>query len=315
MQPSNPSRIKIYETIASDNLMRIVSLVPSATDILVELGAVDELAAVTYACGVVSKPVVVKPCISTENLSPEEVDRIVSSASANGEQLYLVDYGLIESLKPDLILAQGLCEVCGVTGDIVTEKLRSLAPIFTLNPHTVKEILDDILLVGKLVKREREAVELVAAISAKLEYVREYAAGLPLVRTAVLEWLHPPFCSGHWVPELVELAGGRDIGVAGKPSRRIRAEELLAHGPEKLVAAPCGYSLEKAALEVERFCGQNWVQQLPAYRCGEVYAVEADRYFSRHGPQIGDAALILGEILHPEVFREKAPQKTFRKMM
>ncbi len=295
--------------------MRIVSLVPSATDILVELGAVDELAAVTYACGVASKPVVVKPRINTENLSPEEVDHVVSTAAANGEQLYVVDYGLIASLKPDLILAQGLCEVCGITGDTVTEKLRNVAPICTLNPHTVKEILDDMLHVGKLVKREKEAAELVSAISANLEYVREYAAGLPCVRTAVLEWLYPPFCSGHWVPELVELAGGNDLGVAGKPSRRIRVEEVSAHGPEKLVAAPCGYSLEKAAAEVERFCGMSWVQQLPAYRLGEIYAAEADRYFSRHGPQIGDTALILAEILHPEVFRGKAPPKTFKKML
>lgn len=293
--------------------MKVVSLVPSATDILIELGAEDELAAVTYACKV-PKPVVVKPVINTEGLSPEEIDRLISEYYRKSQRLYWVDVEKIKEIKPDVIFGQGLCEVCAVTADELTQLLKGVAPVVDLHPKSVEEILQDILLVGRQVGRLKEAEDLVEKITTKIERVLEHTSGLEKKRTIFLEWLFPPYCSGHWVPQLVEMAGGIDYGEKARPSRRITHEEIVNFHPSKVVAGPCGYSLEKSIKELERFVAQKWVSSLQAFVEGEVYAVEADKYFSRHGPNVGDAVLILAEIIHPEVFKSAAPPESFKKM-
>ncbi|MEM0442539.1 MAG: ABC transporter substrate-binding protein [Candidatus Caldarchaeum sp.] len=294
--------------------MRVVSLVPSATDILVALGAGDEVAAVTYACSLSSKPVVVKPLVRTDGLSPEQVDRTVSEANASGRPLYSLDLEKIESLNPDLIIAQGVCDVCAASMKKFGESLRKVAPVVELNPSCVDEILQDILLIGRMLKREAEALEVVENISEKISNVKEDVEGLERVRVAFLEWLFPPFSAGHWVPELVEIAGGLDIGVKGLHSRRLNPDEIMAHRPERLVAGPCGYSLDRSYGELVKLVEQPWAAGLKAVGDKNLYAVDADKYFSRHGPSIGDAVLILAEIIHPEIFRGTAPENSFKKI-
>ncbi|MCS6784784.1 MAG: ABC transporter substrate-binding protein [Candidatus Caldarchaeum sp.] len=294
--------------------MRVVSLVPSATDVLVELGAVDELVGVTYACKIPSKPVVVKPLLNTEGLAPEEIDRAISNASRTGQQLYQIDIDSIRSLNPDVIFAQSLCDVCAVNADEVNRILRGFATVVTLHPKTVDEILNDIFTIGKYVGRNQEAKDLVERNMKKIQFVKEFSVGLEKIKTVFFEWLYPPFCSGHWVPELVEIAGGVDLGVKGEHSRRVRPEEVEAFGPAKVIAGPCGYGLDKSLDELVDFMSEPWVMRLPAYRLREFYAVDADTYFSRHGPSIGDAALILAEIIHPETFRNLAPEKSYKKV-
>lgn len=289
-------------------------MVPSATDIMVALGAGDEIAAATYACGLSSKPVVVMPLVRTEGLSPEQVDKTVSMANASGLPLYALDLDRIESLKPDLIIAQGVCDVCAATTRRFGESLRRVAPVVELNPRSVDEILQDILLIGRLLKREAEALEVVESITEKIDRVKEAVGGLARVRVAFLEWLFPPFSAGHWVPELVELAGGLDLGVKGVHSRRLKPDEILAHNPEKLVAGPCGVHLDSSYEELLRFVEQPWTAALKAVEDKNLYAVDADKYFSRHGPSIGEAVLILAEIIHPELFRGVAPTNSFKKI-
>ncbi|MEM4334175.1 MAG: ABC transporter substrate-binding protein [Candidatus Caldarchaeum sp.] len=294
--------------------MKVVSLVPSATDIMVALGAGDEIAAVTYACGLSSKPVVVTPLVRTDGLPPEEVDNIVSEAKASGLPLYNLDLEKIESLSPDLIIAQGVCNVCAADTSRFGDSLRRVATVVELNPRCVDEILQDILLIGRLLKREAEALEVVESISEKINQVKRAVGGLARVRVAFLEWLFPPFSAGHWVPELVELAGGLDLGVKGVHSRRLKPDEILAHNPERLVAGPCGYLLDSSYEELLRFMEQSWAAALKAVGDKNLYAVDADKYFSRHGPSIGEAVLILAEIIHPELFRGMAPVNSFKKI-
>ncbi|MCS7110099.1 MAG: ABC transporter substrate-binding protein [Candidatus Caldarchaeum sp.] len=294
--------------------MRVVSLVPSATDVLVELGAVDEIVGVTYACSLKDRPVVVEPTLMTEGLSSEEIDRVISSARRTGRPLYRIDVERIRGLKPDLIFAQSLCDVCAATAGEVNSLLRGIAPVIELHPKNVDEILNDILVIGKYVGRYDEARAIVEKNLEKVQRIREHTVGLEKIRTAFLEWLFPPYCSGHWVPELVEIAGGVDFGVKGEHSRRVKPEEIEAFQPAKIVAGPCGYGLEKTYKEMILFKSQSWVKRLEASEKGELYAVDADKYFSRHGPQIGDAALILAEIIHPQIFRQVAPEKSYKKI-
>ncbi|MEM4573536.1 MAG: ABC transporter substrate-binding protein [Candidatus Caldarchaeum sp.] len=295
--------------------MRVVSLVPSVTDILVELGAVDEIVAVSYACSLKSKPVVVKPVINTEDLPPDEIDRRVSEASRRGESLYSLDVERIKSLRPDVVFAQDVCDVCAITSSRVSISLHGIAPVIGVHPKSVDEVLEDILVIGKFVGRLNEARELLGKIKEKIDFVRTRAEGLPKIKSAFLEWLFPLFCSGHWVPELVEIAGGVDIGVKGSHSRRITFDELALFQPSKIIAGPCGYGLDKVMKELTIFVKQPILKTLEAYVRNEIYAVDADTYFSRHGPRIGDAALIIGEIIHPETFRGYAPPDSFKKMV
>ena len=297
--------------------MRVVSLVPSATETLVALGAVDELVGVTYACrlppNIQPKPVVVKPAIDTSGMSDAEIDEAVSKAKAEGNPLYIIDFDTIRRLRPDLIIAQGLCDVCAVTTDTVNMYLRNVARVVEVSPHSVSEILDDILLIGGLVGRESEAEGLVSEMVGVFEKVRCRLEGVDPMRVAFLEWVDPPFCSGHWVPELVELAGGMDMGVKGMHSRRITYIQLIRHRPVKLIAGPCGYSLEKACASLEKFLHNRYVKELPAVNEGETYAVDANRFFSGHGPSIADAVLILAEIINPDIFNGAAPENSYKK--
>ncbi|MCS6769202.1 MAG: ABC transporter substrate-binding protein [Candidatus Caldarchaeum sp.] len=293
--------------------MRVVSLVPSATDILQALGASDEVVATTYACSLNGKPVVVTPLLKTDGLPSVEVDRLVSLAKSSDKPLYYLDVETIRRLSPDLIVAQGVCEVCAVSTRTSEEKLRQIAPVVELNPSAVNDILNDIIFLGKLLKREHEAHEIVAGISETLNWIRRSTESLPKPRVAFMEWLFPPFCSGHWVPELVEIAGGVDLGVKGVHSRRVEPSEIMEHGPEILIAGPCGYGLDRSYEELRQFLQQPWTACLKAVQQKNLYAVDADRYFSRHGPQIAQAALVLAEIIHPEKFSGKAPEKSFKK--
>lgn len=297
--------------------MRVVSLVPSATDTLVALGAVDELVGVTYACRLPPdtqpKPIVVKPVIDTSGMSDAEIDEAVSKAKAEGKPLYTIDYDAIKRLRPDLVITQGLCDVCAVTPNTVNPSLRDVTKVVEVSPRTVSDILGDILFLGRLVGRAAEADRLVSEIMEKLEKVMSRLDGVEPIHVAFLEWVDPPYCSGHWVPELVEIAGGRDLGIKGMPSHRISYTELIWHRPVKLIAGPCGYGLEKSYACLKSFLQNPQVGALPAVAEGEVYAVDANRFFSGHGPSIAEAVFILAEIINPDIFSDIAPVGSYKK--
>jgi iron complex transport system substrate-binding protein len=295
--------------------VRIVSLVPSATEVLYALGLEDEVVGVTYACPDPEpgrRSVVVRSRIDPEAMNQREIDEAVRRAAERGESLYEVDVEEIESLRPDLIVVQRLCNVCAVTPDALGDRLRSIARVVEVGPERLEDVLREYLMLGDATGRRAEARELVEVLELRIENVRELVSGLRRRRTLVMEWCDPPFCSGHWVPDMVEAAGGVDFGSPGRPSRRVRVEEVLAYGPEVIVFAPCGFGLERAYRDALGLLGSAWIRSTPAYRSGLLYAVDAKRRFSGHGPSFIEGMEALAEMIHPDEVRDLAPEGVYR---
>lgn len=301
--------------------MRVVSTVASATEILIALGLEEELVGVTYACGYIEeargKPVVVKSRLDTDGMGSAEIDEAVRKYLERGESIYYIDREALREAKPDLIIGQGLCDVCAITPGGLEDTIREVCPearLISLEPAGIDDILSDILRIGDATGRPESARRIVDDIRSRIEKVRSASARLPKKRVFFMEWIDPPYCSGHWVPEMVEIAGGIDLGEKHRHSRRVAPPEILRHSPESIVVAPCGYSLGKTVAESGRLLGQDWVGETPAYALGEIYAAESKPFFSSHGPGIVDGIGILAEILHPEVFEGLAPRGSFSRL-
>ncbi len=293
--------------------MRIVSLLPSATEIVYALGLQDELEGVTHECDyppeATHKPVISNSSLPLDaGLSASQIDRLVAEKIARGEPLYTLDEDRIRALQPDLILAQDLCRVCAVPSGQVSDalaKLGSSAQVVSLDPNTLDDVLAGLEEVARATGREERAQEVISELRGRVETVREKSVRLPRVRALAMEWADPPFVGGHWVPEMVAIAGGEDpLGVVGKPSRRLTWDELATAAPEVIVFMPCGYTFEHATEDAEALLDVPAVAMTPAASTGRVFAVDASSYFSRPGPRIVDGLELLAWALHPEVFRE-----------
>jgi iron complex transport system substrate-binding protein len=298
--------------------MRIVSLLPSATEIVYALGLGDDLVGVTYECDHPSeartKPVVSDTALAlSPGTAAAEIDRLVSERVASGEALYVLDTVRIGDLEPDLILTQDLCRVCAVPSGQVEDALAKLgctAEVVSLDPHSLDDILAGIIEVGRRAGAVERAAELVDGLRARIAAVEEAARDLPRVATVTLEWLDPPFAGGHWVPEMVERAGGdHRLVAAGQPSRRVSWDDVGAARPEVVVAMPCGYDLAAARAEAAAILpGVPAVAESPAGQAGRVFAVDANGYYSRSGPRVVDGLEVLAWALHPDRF--PAPPET-----
>ncbi|MPZ65859.1 MAG: ABC transporter substrate-binding protein [Pseudonocardiaceae bacterium] len=300
---------------------RIVSLLPSATEIVCLLGLQDALVGVTHECdhppGVADKPALTASRIAHQTMSSVEIDHAVRSQLDGHGSIYDLDETALRALAPDLILTQELCEVCAVSYRIVEQAARRLhadAAVVSLEPNTISDILANIRTVGDLTGTQDEADRVVYELRARLDALDRASADLTQrPRTLVLEWLEPPFAPGHWVPEQVEHAGGdASFGTAGAASRTTTAEEIVAYDPEVIVLAPCGFTIADTLRQLPRASLPAGWSELPAVREGQVWAVDATSYFSRPGPRIVDGAEILSRILHPEVFGEPEPHEATR---
>jgi iron complex transport system substrate-binding protein len=300
---------------------RIVSLLPSATEIVCALGLADALVGVTHECdypaSVAGKPALTASRISHETMSSREIDHAVRSQLDGHGSIYDLDEDLLRELKPDLVITQELCEVCAVSYQTVRHAARLLegdVRVVSLEPHNLRDIFDTIRTVGELTGRAEEAAALVSELAVRLDALAVVLTEVERrPRTLVLEWLEPPFAPGHWVPEQVALAGGdATFGHAGGKSRTTTAEELRDYAPEVVVLAPCGYYKEDTlrALRSSRL-PRGW-SELPAVRAGEVWAVDATSYFSRPGPRVVEGAEILSRIIHPAVFGAPAEGEAVR---
>jgi iron complex transport system substrate-binding protein len=276
---------------------RIASLLPGATEIVLALGLEDQLVAVSHSCDfpgrVPSLPRVTRTRVP-HNAPSAEIDRIVRAALARGESLYEVDAERLDALAPDLIVTQGLCQVCAVGPGEVERTLPSLhssPEVLSLEPRTLDETFASIMLVGEATDHRWRAERVVAHLRGRVDAVRgRRSAGAYRPRVAFLEWIDPPIAGGHWNPELVALAGGEDgLGRPGVPSRTIAWEELLAWQPEVLVAACCGYSAEQTRGELARFRARPGIAQLPCIRNGRVHVADGVSLFSRPGPSLVDS--------------------------
>ncbi len=290
--------------------MRIVSLLPSTTEILFALGAGDEVVGVTFECDHPAEARtrrIVSTSALPQGLSPAEIDRVVAARMRAGEDLYRLDAGALADLDADLLVTQDLCAVCAVDVSVVDDALRHLgcrAEVLTIDPHSLEEVLGSVRTLGRATGREAAASGIVEDARRRLTAVEDAVAGRPTPRALVLEWTDPPFAPGHWVPEMVTRAGGANvIGQAGQPSTRVTWQSALAAPPDVIVAAPCGYHLDGAVELTRRLVSQGVLPDgIP------VWAVDANASFARPGPRLVDGVEALAAILHPDV--DGPPQPT-----
>lgn len=285
--------------------MKICSLLPSATEILFALGLGDQVAGVSHECDFPQEartnPVLIKSRISHSE-SAAAIDLQVREFLARGESLYSVDFELLRAIEPDLIVTQDLCHVCAATPDDLGAALAHLERpprVVTLNPHSLADVCADIRTVGEATGRAEQANAVVAEFERDIAAVERSVAGLDRPRILCLEWLDPLYVAGHWVPEMVERAGGIDVlGRQGEPSFRVDWETVTAARPEVIVIMPCGYSLAATAAEFRNLPLPRGWNELPAVRDGRVFIVEASGYFSRPGPRLASGLGVLAEAIH-----------------
>jgi iron complex transport system substrate-binding protein len=289
--------------------MRIVSLLPSATEILFALGLDAEVIGVSYDCDFppqVSERRVVVDSRIPQGLSSLEIDRRVREYVERGESLYIVNAEALRDLAPDLVVTQDLCLVCAASPDDLAAVLANFEKrprVLSLNPRNLGDVWDDISRVARETSRENVSEELLAEIDQRLRALKSQVEKISWrPRVAFLEWLEPFYVGGHWVPEMVALAGGEDIlGNVGAPSFRVDLKDVVAAAPDIIVVAPCGYDAQQAHNE---YCAMTFPPEweaIPAIRNGRVYAFEANAYASRPGPRLVTGVEALAKMFHPEI--------------
>ena len=294
--------------------MRIVSLLPSTTEILYALGAGRDVVGVTFECDYPAQARqarIVSTSSLPEGLAPAEIDALVTARVSAGEDLYHLDKGALSDLAADVVVTQDLCAVCAVDVSVVDDALAylgSTAHVVTTDPHTLEEVLDSIVQLGAVSGREAAAQALVANCQARLDAVAAKVADRPRPRMLVLEWTDPPFAPGHWVPQMIHRAGGvAALGVAGEKSYRVGWDEVEASDPDVVVAAPCGFDLA-ACVELTR----ELVAAGRITRGVPVWAVDANASFARPGPRLVDGVEALAAILHPDALGPPDPRYAAR---
>ena len=289
--------------------MRIVSLLPSATEILFALGFDHEIVGVSHECDFPlrarTKTVVIHSRIPKDS-TPGEIDRIVREYISRGESLYAVDAEILRELAPDLIVTQDLCHVCAASPDdlaIALSKFEQRPEVLCLNPQDLRDVWRDILWVGEETKRSVRAEQIVGMIGERigeLEIMMDAIDSRP--RVVLLEWLQPFYVGGHWVPEMIERAGGIDVlGKAETPSFRVTEEEIAVAAPDVIIVAPCGYSKEQSREEYMSLTFSPEWENIPAIRNGRVYAMDANSYISRPGPRLVTGMEALAKAIHPYI--------------
>jgi iron complex transport system substrate-binding protein len=288
--------------------MRIVSLVPSATEILFALGLGDEVVAVTHECdyppAARELPTVTRDALPRD-LTAGQIDAAVRARTDHGESIYELDAEALHELRPDLIVTQALCAVCAVSFEdvrAIAQELASRPEVVSLDPRTLGEVLGDVRMLAEATDRRDAGVALVQDAAARIDRVRLAVRDRRQPRVAALEWLDPVFVAGHWTPQLIEYAGGIDVlGMSGEHSERRGWDEVAAAEPDVVVVMPCGYDAERARAEALLHG-----EKLAALGAGQVVAVDASAYFSRPGPRLIDGLELLAHVLQPESIPEVA---------
>ncbi|HJT18887.1 MAG TPA: hypothetical protein VJ746_00360 [Nitrospira sp.] len=283
--------------------MRICSLVPGATEVVAVLGSADQLVAISHECdfpaSIRHATVVVEPLVESDRLTGSTIDEQVKQLLSSGQRLYRLNETAFTEARPDVVLTQDLCGVCAVTPDLLTRAVRSLPQppkMVTLNPTTIDEVLIDIERIGGAIGRYAESRELTASLRSRLRAVQEQRRRVR-PRVLCLEWLSPLYVGGHWVPEMVELAGGTDVmGEKGRPSREITWDEATSSRPDIVVVMPCGYSVQRTLEELAdlRRTSDEWSRALGTW--SKIVAVDALSYFSRPGPRLINGVELLAAI-------------------
>ena len=304
------------------NQKRIVSFLPSATEILYLLGAEEQLVGVTHECDfpleAKSKPHVIKPSFDQTRMNSNEIDNQISSMMQSGSDIYLIDEPELKKANPDLIIGQGLCDVCSPASKEIGKAVSVLnkkPEVVILDPHNVEDILSNILQVAKLVGKTEEAENLVRSIQNRIQYIK---TSIPQSRPKVvcIEWLDPLFTAGHWVPQMVEIAGGiNGISTTGERSRRMGLEEIKKFEPDIIVLMPCGFDINRVLEEYPTLASNAKWKSMKAVLENAVFVVDANSFFSKPGPRIITGIEILAKIIHPKEFVNlKIPDNSFTKI-
>lgn len=286
--------------------MRIVSLVPSSTEMLFALGLGSEVIAVTHECDFPAQarelPKITRDMMPPD-LTPGQVDAVVRNRTEQGEPLYELDVEALRRLQPDLIVTQSLCAVCAVSHEdvrAIAEQLDSRPKVISLDPRTLGEVLGDVRTLAEATGTRDAGVDLIADAARRIDRVRLAVRDRPPLKVAALEWLDPVYVAGHWTPQLIEYAGGVDVlGMAGEHSERVGWELVAAAEPDVVIVMPCGYDAPRAHAQALAFA-----DRLASIGAGQVVAVDANAYFSRPGPRLVDGLELLASVLHPEAVPE-----------
>jgi iron complex transport system substrate-binding protein len=291
--------------------MRICSLLPGATEIAYALGLGDQMVGVTHECDYPPearrKKIVVRSSLDPQTMSSSEIDTSVGQTSRSGQSLYTIDADAFKEASPDVILTQDLCDVCAIDRNEVVEACQALLnqpTIISLAPNCLSDVLADIERVGVATGTETRARALVHDLRERIERVsRRASQSIARPRVASLEWLDPLYYAGHWVPEMVELAGGNNgFGQPGEPSAKLEWQSLVKFSPEIILLMPCGFDLERTVSEFHLLSARDSWSDLPAVKAGRVFAVNGHAYFSRPGPRLIDGLELLAQLMHPEIF-------------
>ncbi len=302
---------------------RIVSFLPSATEMAYALGLGDQVLGVTHECdfppAAKAKPAVVRPVLSIETLSQAEIDIAVTARLPAGQSLYEIDEAKLRALAPDLILTQRLCAVCAPADQELEAALKALETqpdILWLTPRSLAEVFDNLRDIARATGTLVKAQSIIAESETRLRTLADRSAHVARrPRVFCLEWIDPIYCSGHWVPEMVQIAGGIDeLGRLGADSVRIPWSDVLSLAPEVLVVMPCGLDLDKTLKEARALVDLPGWHALPAVRQGRVFAVDANAYFARPGPRLVEGAELLAHLIHPDLFGWDGPVRAYRRI-
>jgi iron complex transport system substrate-binding protein len=303
--------------------MRVCSLLPGATEIAFALGLGDDVVGVTHECDYPAearqKPVVVHGLIDSNRMTSLEIDRWVGERLGSNQGLYLLDEERLREAAPDVILTQGLCDVCAIDYNEVVAASETLAKkpkIVSLTPNCLTDVLDDVARVGEATGQRHIAERVVEELEQRISSVREQAAtSSARPRVACLEWFDPIYLAGHWVPEMIEIAGAEDVlGRRGEPSEKVEWQSIRESTPEIIVLMPCGFDVPRTLREagvLERL--EGW-HDLPAVKAGKVFAVNGHAFFSRPGPRLVDGLEILAHIIHPQIFPTQPPPDVLQRI-
>ncbi|MDQ3797664.1 MAG: cobalamin-binding protein [Pseudomonadota bacterium] len=302
---------------------RIVSFLPSATEMACALGLNERLVGITHECDyppdIQGKPIVVRNALPIERMSQREIDAAVAARLREGLSLYEVDEQLLRELAPDLILTQDLCQVCAPSGNEVAQALSLLTPkpqILWMTPKTLAQIADNMRQLGEATGCSKQAKDLIKKGRARLAQIEAATRAISRrSRVFCMEWLDPVYCGGHWLPEMVRIAGGVDeLAREAADSVRIDWNDVLQWAPEVLILTPCGFNLEQTIAQAPALFDYPGWNELPAVRQGKVYAVDANAYFARPGPRVIEGTALLAHLIHPALFDCKGAQNAFQRL-
>jgi iron complex transport system substrate-binding protein len=306
---TKPSRSEDSEEISAE---RIVTTLPSATEIVALLGLQDRLVGITHECDypaeVRSKPVVMRSVFDSMKMTSRVIDDAVLGRVTRGESVYEIDEQLLKSLSPDLIITQELCEVCATPLSEVSKTIAKLEPqprILSLTPHNLEEVFDDILRIGKATGTFEKARRAQSELQERVDRIKRktYGPGVLKSRVFCMEWLDPIYCSGHWMPELVEFAGGTEVfGKLGEPSTVLEWDAVLKENPDVIFVTVCGYNVERTLSEISVLTSRPKWSELDAVKNEKVFVLDSPAYYSRSGPRLVDGLEIMAHLLHPELF-------------